>query len=78
MGHRFQSPNFDERREEINHFFAGEMSGAEAQAFLAKTRVTWVFWGLDEKEIAGLFEIPYQNLLEPVIKNPTASLYRVK
>jgi hypothetical protein len=77
-GHRFQTPNFNEREEEVNQFFAGEMSQVEAKAFLAKTRSVWVFWGPDEKEIANLSEIPYQKLLEPVMKNPIASLYRVK
>jgi hypothetical protein len=77
-GHRFQTPNFDERQGEVNQFFAGEMSQADTKAFLAKTRSVWVFWGPDEKEIANLPAIPYQNLLEPVMENPIASLYRVK
>jgi hypothetical protein len=75
-GHFCFSPNFEERENEVKHFFQG-MEQKEAKAFLEKTGSIWVFWGPDEKDLAGLSAFPYPNLVEPMIENEVVSLYRV-
>lgn len=77
LGHSFQTPNAEERMGEIYRFFAGKMTEVEAREFLGKAKITWVFWGPDEKAIGGLTTIPAKRLLQPVIEKEQVSLYKV-
>jgi hypothetical protein len=75
-GHTFQTPNFEERIGEVNRFFAGKMVPSDAEIFLSRAKITWVFWGPEEKAIANLKVVPHKNLLKPVMENETVGLYQ--
>ena len=77
-GHLFQTPNFEERMNQVNKFYSGKMEKLEPEKFLKNINVRWVFWGPDEKAIAGLTEMPFKNLLKPVIEKNGVSLYRIR
>lgn len=77
-GHTFQTPEFDKRIVEVNRFYAGEMKEEEAKAFLGRAHIVWVFWGPDEKFFSKTKNFSYQNLVELVIENEIASLYKVR
>lgn len=77
-GHTFQTPQFDERIIEVNKFFTGEMKEEEANNFLNKARIVWIFWGLDEKSLSKTKEFAYKKLVEPVIEYEVVNLYKLK
>lgn len=76
-GHEFQTPNFYERIAAVNQFYTGALDEDEAKKFLQQAGVKWVIWGLDEKAIAGLENLPYSSLLQPMLETEQASLYKV-
>ncbi len=74
-GHEFQTPNFNDRIRKVNKFFSGTMTDDEARSFLNKTKTSWVFFGLDEQEIAQSKKLKYE-FLKPVIKKNDVILYQ--
>ncbi|HBL51717.1 MAG: hypothetical protein A2694_00195 [Candidatus Blackburnbacteria bacterium RIFCSPHIGHO2_01_FULL_40_17] len=77
-GHEYQTPDFKSRITQVNKFYSGGMNDQEAKDFLNGLNTTWVFWGPDEKVIGGISKIPNLELLEPVIEEKEASLYKIK
>ena len=74
-GHEFQTPDFNSRIQEVNKFFSNKMTDNEARSFLNKTKIAWVFFGPDEKDIAQLKDLKYK-FLKPVIKKNDVILYQ--
>lgn len=75
VGHEFQTPNFNERIQEVNKFYSNTMVDSEAQSFLNRANITWVFFGSDEKKIAQLKDLKYK-CLKPFIKKKSVILYQ--
>jgi hypothetical protein len=74
-GHEFQTPDFNKRIQQVNKFFIGKMTDNDAQSFLNKIKVTWVFFGPDERDIAQVKNLRYK-FLKPVIKKKNVILYQ--
>jgi hypothetical protein len=75
-GHAFQTPNFPQRMGEVEQFFAGRMTGQEAQEFLRRARIKYIFSGPGEK----MFRpegFAYPDIVQEIITNKEVVLYRV-
>lgn len=78
LGHSLESPRAEERTEEVYSFFAGRMTNDETAAFFKKANITYVFWGPEERTIAGLAAVPGKSFMETVVEKETVSLYKIK
>jgi hypothetical protein len=74
-GHEFQTPDFNNRIQEVNKFYANKMTDNEARSFLNKTGTSWVFFGQDEKDISQGKNLKYR-FLKPVIVKKNVILYQ--
>jgi hypothetical protein len=75
-GHEFQTPDFNHRILEVNKFFGNEMTDTEAWIFLKKINTSWIFFGLDERNLSRGKDLKYKFLI-PVIRKDNVILYRI-
>lgn len=60
-------------------FFKGQMSSNEAKQFLKDRRISYVYFGIQEKELGGLSELlSYYPYLREVYVNSGVTIYRVQ
>ena len=60
----------------VEKFFSGNLTQDEAQAFLKKEKVNYVFVGDEEKSKGEISS--YQTLLTLVFSNSDVTIYQVK
>ncbi len=53
LGHLFQTPDAQERMNNIFDFYSGSMTDKEALTFLKENELTFVIYGIDEKKLGG-------------------------
>lgn len=75
-GHGAQTPDFGLRVGLIKDFFSGNMKERQAELFLNKNYVKYVFTGPQEMEYGGGF-LKYK-FLTSVYKGPTTTIYKIK
>ncbi|MFV1917344.1 MAG: hypothetical protein ACC618_02590 [Patescibacteria group bacterium] len=77
FGHFFQTPNSKEKIEKLTKFYANKLSGDVGKEFLIKNNISYVVWGVDEKEIttgSGETELKYE-FLEVAYSNPKVTIF---
>ena len=77
FGHSGETPNFEDRAYSVKRFFSGSMTKTEAQNFLIKEKIVYVFLGPQEKEdlIAPVLALDF---LIPVYTSYHVNIYKVK
>lgn len=77
IGHA-NTPDEDEKEVIVREFFSGKMPSEDAQKFLQEERISYIFFGPQEKEVSGGFDVGKQyGFLHPVYTNAEVVIYRV-
>lgn len=75
IGHGGQTVKYREKRPVVQAFFSGQMTAGQARNFLEKERISYVFWGVEERELGGFVtQLPF---LTPAYEGPNVTLYWV-
>lgn len=78
IGHA-NTPDEDEKEAIVREFFSGKMTLEEAQKFLRQERISYIFFGPQEREVAAGFEVGKQyDFLFQVYTNSETQIYSVK
>ncbi len=77
IGHNPESPHYNERVNNVNQFFLGTMSEKDAHEFLQKERISYIFYGPQEKE-KSLEDIKKYLFLKTVFNLPFVKIYQVE
>jgi hypothetical protein len=77
LGHKIQTPNFDERIEKINKFILNT-NGQEALKFLEDNNIDYIFLGKNDSIIAYGFEPNEKPYLIRVYDHAGVTIYKVK
>ncbi|MGD2159100.1 MAG: hypothetical protein PVG32_19640 [Anaerolineales bacterium] len=73
-GHPYETANAEVEKQRILNFFAGDISQEDAQFFLKKRGVDYLYYGDKEKELG---EVSVIKTLKPVFSNHSVVIYRV-
>lgn len=76
LGHNPETPFFDQRSNNVNRFFSGTMNTQDAYRFLKQERITYVFYGPQEKE-KSIEDIKKYSFLKPVFNSYFVTLYKI-
>ena len=77
LGHNPESPYYDERVNKVNQFFSGTMNEKDALRFLRNERISYVFYGPQEKE-KSVEDIKKYLFLKPVFNSNYVTIYKVE
>lgn len=78
IGHIDHSPRFQERIIIAENLFSGILAEDEAKLILKNAKISWVFWGTNEKSIGHLKNFPYPNIVETKMETTVVSLFKVR
>ena len=77
IGHA-NTPDEDGKEKIAARFFKGEMKEEEAKEFLQRERISYVFFGPQEKEVGGVRDLKgIYPFLFPVYNNKEATVYKI-
>ncbi|MCJ7740323.1 hypothetical protein MUP32_03315 [Candidatus Microgenomates bacterium] len=77
IGHA-NTPNEDGKEKIAIKFFSGKMTETESREFLKKERISYIFFGPQEREVGGLTDLSSAYpFLRPVYKNNQLIIYSV-
>jgi hypothetical protein len=77
LGHA-NTPNEEEKRAVVQQFFAGKMTKDEAKEFLQKERISYIYFGPQEKEAGNIKDLgSIYPLISPVYSNNQVVIYKV-
>lgn len=75
IGHGGQTVKYREKRPLAQKFFSGQMSVSEARRFLESENISYVFWGVEERELGDFVtRLPF---LTSVFEGLNVTLFRV-
>ena len=77
LGHNPETPYYDERVNKVNQFFSGTMNEKDALRFLRNERISYVFYGPQEKE-KSVEDIKKYLFLKPVFNSNYVTIYKVE
>jgi hypothetical protein len=72
-GHPNETLDYDRKRREVERFYKGQMSEAEAYDFLLGNGIRYVLWGLEERSLGR----PGYAFLRRVFSNETIDIYQL-
>jgi len=75
LGHNPETPNFYEREIKVKEFYSFKQSPEELQTFLKKEKISYIFYGPQEKEESD--KKPILPFLKPVYDSNFATIYKV-
>lgn len=73
LGHWGETLNIKEKTAQAKRFFTSEMTAWEKTDFLQKEKITYLFYGTDEKKLG---EIESGISLQEIYRNPQVTIYR--
>ena len=74
FGHINLTYNFKQKQNNVWRFYTGRMTAHQAAQFLTENKITYVYYGDDEKRL-GKQEINY-DFLTPVFSTPGITIYK--
>lgn len=77
VGHKVQTPYFDQKVEEINQFL-GSKSADKAYQFLAKNKITYVFFGKNDSMLEQGYDPDKKAYLVKIYDQDNVRIYRVR
>ncbi|HKZ86012.1 MAG TPA: hypothetical protein VJ793_20450 [Anaerolineae bacterium] len=77
LGHGFETPYFERKRDEVAGFYSRGMYAAERQSLLERYDVQYVWWGPDERMLGDFAPDELPGLL-PVFTHGQVTLYAVQ
>lgn len=76
FGHNGETPQYAERQNNVNWFFSGQMTPEKAKSFLQEEKISYIFYGPQEKD--NMVEnINRYEFLEPVLETQFVTIYKV-
>jgi hypothetical protein len=76
FGHNGETPQYNERQNNVNWFFSGQMSLEKAKSFLQETKINYIFYGPQEKDNA-VENISKYDFLKPVFESYYVNVYKI-
>ncbi len=78
LGHA-NTPDENAKEKIAARFFSGKMSKEEAKEFLSRERISYVYFGIQEKELGGIKDlVSSYPFLSPLYQNDNVVIYKVK
>ncbi|MCI0399034.1 MAG: hypothetical protein L0322_29430, partial [Chloroflexi bacterium] len=77
VGQRYETVDFEARRQYVEQFFSANASDDWRQALLEEYGVVYVFAGRAERML-GAFDLAQAAYLAPVFQNDEATIYRIR
>ena len=74
LGHGNQTVYFEQKMALMKRFYQGLMTRQEMKDFLQSNRLTYVFYGPEERQIGKLLPVDF---LAPVFQNDQTTIYQV-
>ncbi len=76
LGHSSETPQFNDRVNQADQFFSGEMDNASAKLFLKTNNIAYVFFGPQEKD-NNTKDIGRYSFLKTAFSTPYVTLFKV-
>jgi hypothetical protein len=77
LGHA-NTPDEDEKEPIARDYFAGKMGELNSKSFLVQENISYVFWGPQEREVGGNFDLNTYKYLKAVYKNGNVTIFEVE